>query len=60
MVAMGKEQMAVVFATNNAPLEYKKIAVSEPGHDEVLINIKYTGVCHTDLHAWKGNLFCFT
>lgn len=27
----------------------------QPGPDEVLINIKYSGVCHTDLHAVKGD-----
>lgn len=27
----------------------------KPGPDEVLINIKYSGVCHTDLHAVKGD-----
>lgn len=26
-----------------------------PGPDEVLINIKYSGVCHTDLHAANGD-----
>ena len=51
----GKEQFGVVFSKNNAPLQYKKIPVPQVGHDEVLINIKFTGVCHTDLHAWKGN-----
>lgn len=25
------------------------------GPDEVLINIKYSGVCHTDLHAVNGD-----
>jgi len=54
MATMAKEQMGVVFKTNNSPLEYKKITVPQVGHDEVLVNIKYTGVCHTDLHAWKG------
>lgn len=34
---------------------YKKVAVREPGPDEVLVNIKYSGVCHTDLHALKGD-----
>ena len=48
------EQFGVTFATHNAPLEYHKIPVPKVGHDEVLVNIKYTGVCHTDLHAWKG------
>jgi propanol-preferring alcohol dehydrogenase len=36
-------------------LEYKKIPVPQPGPDEVLIHIKYSGVCHTDLHALKGD-----
>ena len=26
---------------------YKEIPVPKPGADEVLVNIKYTGVCHT-------------
>ncbi|KAH7002571.1 chaperonin 10-like protein [Ilyonectria destructans] len=34
---------------------YKKIPVRQPGPDEVLINIKYSGVCHTDLHALNGD-----
>jgi propanol-preferring alcohol dehydrogenase len=34
---------------------YKKIPVQKPGPDEVLINVKYSGVCHTDLHAVMGD-----
>jgi alcohol dehydrogenase, propanol-preferring len=34
---------------------YKKIPVQQPGPDEVLINVKYSGVCHTDLHAMMGD-----
>ena len=26
-----------------------------PKPNEILINVKYSGVCHTDLHAWKGD-----
>jgi propanol-preferring alcohol dehydrogenase len=26
-----------------------------PNDDEILIHVKYSGVCHTDLHAWKGD-----
>ena len=59
MTISGKEQFGVVFANNNDPLEYKKIPVPKVGHDEVLINIKFTGVCHTDLHAWKGTISNF-
>lgn len=48
-------QKAVVFETNGGPLEYKDIPVPTPKDNEILINIKYSGVCHTDLHAWKGD-----
>lgn len=34
---------------------YKQIPVPKPGPDEVLINVKYSGVCHTDLHAVMGD-----
>ena len=37
------------------PLVYKQIPVPKPGLDEILVNIKYSGVCHTDLHALKGD-----
>ncbi|KAL7274147.1 alcohol dehydrogenase [Rhizina undulata] len=50
-----KLQWAQVFETNSGPIEYKQIPVKMPGLDEVLINIKFTGVCHSDLHAWKGD-----
>lgn len=55
-MSVPREQQAVIFEANGAPLKFGKIAVGEPEFDEVLINIKYSGVCHTDLHAWKGKL----
>ncbi|GME94604.1 hypothetical protein B5S31_g4197 [[Candida] boidinii] len=48
-------QKAVIFYENGGPLEYKDIPVPTPKPNEILINIKYSGVCHTDLHAWKGD-----
>lgn len=50
-----KTQKGVIFYENNGPLEYKDIPVPTPAPNELLINIKYSGVCHTDLHAWKGD-----
>lgn len=37
-----------------API-YKKVPVRQPGPDEVLVNVKFSGVCHTDLHAMNGD-----
>ncbi|AEO71501.1 f1130d7d-60cf-481d-be96-77bddcf93987 [Thermothielavioides terrestris] len=49
------EQWAQVVEKPGGPVVYKKIPVQKPGPDEVLINVKYSGVCHTDLHAMMGD-----
>ncbi|GJN70073.1 alcohol dehydrogenase [Purpureocillium lilacinum] len=49
------EQWAQVVEQNGGPPIYKKIPVPNPGSDEVLVHILYSGVCHTDLHAMKGD-----
>ncbi|KAM0330705.1 hypothetical protein ACHAQA_003657 [Verticillium albo-atrum] len=49
------EQWAQVIEKTGGPVVYKKIPVQKPGPDEVLINVKYSGVCHTDLHAMMGD-----
>ncbi|KAE8383063.1 hypothetical protein BDV26DRAFT_303971 [Aspergillus bertholletiae] len=41
------------FADSEA-LIYTQIPVPPISADEVLVQIKYSGVCHSDLHAWKG------
>merc|ERR1711915_1153877 len=50
-----KKQMAQVIEKTGGPVQFKEIDVQQPGPDEVLINIKYSGVCHTDLHAVNGD-----
>lgn len=50
-----KTQKAIVFEKSGGKLEYKDIPVPTPKPTEILINVKYSGVCHTDLHAWKGD-----
>lgn len=54
-MSIPKTQKAVVFETNGGPLLYKEIPVPTPKSNEILINVKYSGVCHTDLHAWQGD-----
>ncbi|KAM5345764.1 hypothetical protein ACJ41O_011625 [Fusarium nematophilum] len=48
-------QWAQVVEKTGGPSEYKQIPVQKPGPDEVLVNVKYSGVCHTDLHAMMGD-----
>lgn len=54
-MSIPSEQWAQVVEKTGGPVVYKKIPVQKPGPDEVLINIKYSGVCHTDLHAVNGD-----
>jgi propanol-preferring alcohol dehydrogenase len=55
MPEIPKKQKAQVIEKTGGPVEYKDIDVQKPGPDEVLVNIKYSGVCHTDLHAVNGD-----
>jgi propanol-preferring alcohol dehydrogenase len=48
-------QWAQVVEKSGGPTEYKQIPVQKPGPDEVLVNVKFSGVCHTDLHAMMGD-----
>ncbi|KAK0725961.1 chaperonin 10-like protein [Lasiosphaeris hirsuta] len=38
-----------------AEITFEKIPVPQPALDEVLVNFKYSGVCHTDLHAMNND-----
>ncbi|ODH48601.1 alcohol dehydrogenase 1 [Paracoccidioides brasiliensis] len=54
-IPIPEKQWAQVADKVGGPVQYRQIAVPKPGADEVLVNIKYSGVCHTDLHAMKGD-----
>lgn len=45
---------AVVHALGG-PLSIDEVAIPEPGPNEALVKVDYTGVCHTDLHAAHGD-----
>jgi propanol-preferring alcohol dehydrogenase len=45
---------AVVHAFGE-PLTIDEVAVPEPGPGEIIVKIAATGVCHTDLHAARGD-----
>lgn len=47
-------QKAVVYETHGGPLLYKDVPVPKPKPNELLVNVKYSGVCHSDLHLYKG------
>jgi propanol-preferring alcohol dehydrogenase len=48
-------QKAIIFYETGGPLHFADVPVPKPSDTQILINIKYSGVCHSDLHAWKGD-----
>jgi len=55
-MSIPETQWAQVLEQKGGPLVYKQIPVKRPGPDEILIKMKYTSVCHTDLSVMKGEL----
>lgn len=47
---------AAVLYELNKPLRVEEVTLDEPQDQEVLVKLVATGVCHTDLHAIKGEL----
>lgn len=38
----------------NKPLIVSELELAEPKENQVIINVKAVGVCHSDLHLWEG------
>ncbi|KAF1751577.1 hypothetical protein GCK72_018131 [Caenorhabditis remanei] len=45
----------LIFDEYNGPLEVRQFTVPEPEDDELLVKLEYSGICHSDLHAWCGD-----
>jgi alcohol dehydrogenase, propanol-preferring len=41
---------------DSRPLDYTDVPITEPGRGEVLVRVRYCGVCRTDLHVVEGEL----
>lgn len=52
---MANMMKAAVVHRLGGPLVIEQLPVPEPGPDQILVRIAATGVCHTDLHAVKGD-----
>jgi propanol-preferring alcohol dehydrogenase len=46
---------AAVVTDFHAPLQIKDIPTPQPGPDDVLVRIETSGLCHTDIHASRGD-----
>ena len=52
---MAETMKAAVVRQFGKPLVIEEVPIPTPGPGEVLVRIKATGVCHTDLHAADGD-----
>lgn len=52
---MARTMRAAVVPALGAPLRIEEVAVPEPGPGQILVKVEASGVCHTDLHAAKGD-----
>ena len=46
---------AVLFGPNQ-PMEIREVQVADPGKGEVMIKLRATGLCHSDLHVIDGSM----
>ena len=46
---------AAVVTGFDKPLEIKEIPTPEPGEGQILVHIEASGLCHTDIHAARGD-----
>jgi S-(hydroxymethyl)glutathione dehydrogenase/alcohol dehydrogenase len=50
----GRTTRAAVLREIDRPLEIEELEIAEPGPGEVLVRLGASGVCHSDLHVFKG------
>ncbi|MET0492429.1 MAG: zinc-dependent alcohol dehydrogenase [Actinoplanes sp.] len=46
---------AAVVTSFDGPLEIKEVPTPEPAEGQVLVHIEASGLCHTDIHAARGD-----
>ena len=52
---MGNTMKAAVVRELGKPLALEEVPVPQPTENQILVRIAATGICHTDLHAVKGD-----
>ena len=52
---MPSTMKAAVAHAFGEPLRIEEVRVPQPGPGEVLVKVEASGVCHTDLHAARGD-----
>ena len=48
--------LAAVMDGFNRPLQIRRVPRPAPGKGQILIRLEASGVCHSDVHVWKGDM----
>jgi len=54
-MSLPRTMKAAVVTRLGAPLEIREVPVPSVGPGQVLMRVRASGVCHTDLHAASGD-----
>ena len=46
---------AAVVTAFGAPLQVEEVSVPQPGPGQILVRMEASGLCHTDIHAARGD-----
>ncbi len=52
---MNSKMQAAVVEQFGDPLVLQEWSIPEPGPSRILVRTEACGVCHTDVHAWRGD-----
>jgi propanol-preferring alcohol dehydrogenase len=52
---MGGTMQAAVVERFGSPLAIRELEIPSPGPGQILVKTESCGVCHTDLHAARGD-----
>ncbi|MCV3206116.1 alcohol dehydrogenase catalytic domain-containing protein [Mesorhizobium sp. YC-39] len=53
---MNHTMLAAVLERAGQPLRIMSVPRPEPGPGEILVRLEASGICHTDVHVWQGQL----
>lgn len=53
---MTQMMFAAVMEQHGQPLRVMQVARPKPGPGQILIRLETSGVCHSDVHIWKGDV----
>lgn len=51
-----EQALAAFYEQPNEPIVVRNRPIPEPSTNQILVKLAYSGVCHSDLHAWLGEL----